>query len=418
MPKKKLGLYVHIPFCQSKCAYCDFYSLAGCEESDMRRYTDALLLQMEDYAKAADAYAVDTVFIGGGTPTVLPVKCMSEILDGIHRHFHVARDAEFTMEANPATISFATLKSYRKAGVNRLSMGLQSSSASELRALSRIHSRSDFEASYAAARKAGFDNINADVMFGIPMQTAESFSRTLDYVTSLSPEHISVYDLKIEENTPFGRAADTLILPDEDTEVEMYLDCVQHLETKGYRHYEISNFARPGFECRHNLKYWNCEEYLGLGCAAHSYFGGRRFSFKRDLPLYMDTMEADMTGCGAISDEDVSVTPEYLRSSGILDECYEIRPNERVGEYVMLRLRLADGISCTDFERRFGLNFGALYGRRLSLYIDNGFMTFDGERYAFTPKGMFVSNAILSALLDFDSDSRLILSAADGSDKG
>ena len=415
--KLPLGLYIHIPFCKSKCAYCDFYSMSGSTDDDMRRYTDALLLQMEDYSKAAKAYPVDTVFIGGGTPTVLPVKCMSDILDGIHHFFDVAKGAEFTMEANPATISQNTLSKYRHAGVNRLSIGLQSANSDELSALSRIHTKTDFEASYLAARKAGYENINVDIMFGIPFQTLESFTRTLDYVTSLEPEHISMYGLKIEDGTPFALSRDTLVLPDEDTEADMYFDGIRYLEAKGFRHYEISNFALPGYECRHNLKYWNCDEYLGLGCAAHSYFRGLRFSFKRNMGLYCDALEADISSGGMLTDDGISLTSEQYGATELIDELYTISPEERVGEYIMLRLRLSDGISSSRFRERFGLNFDALYGRRLKVYIDNGFMTYDGDSYAFTPKGMYVSSYILSNILDFDENSHIITSIADGSDK-
>ncbi len=417
MVKKPLGLYIHVPFCHAKCAYCDFYSQSGAGEELMQRYTDALLLQMEDYSAATRDYTVDTVFIGGGTPTALPVKAMSDLLSGIHRHFNIAKNAEFTMEANPATVSPASLSKYRKMGVNRLSIGLQSANSDELTALSRIHTREDFEASYKAARQAGFDNISVDLMYGIPLQTADSFGRSLDYVTALDPEHISVYGLKIEEGTHFYRVQDTLMLPDEDTEADMYLDCVYHLNAKGYRHYEISNYARPGYECRHNLKYWNCDEYLGLGCAAHSYFAGTRFSMKRDLMLFIDAMEADITKGGMMGGDGLALAEEQIRNAAPIDEIYKIAPNERIGEYIMLRLRLTEGISSAEFSARFGINFDGLYGRRLKIYIDNGFMTYNGDRYAFTPKGMYVSNYILSNILDFDEESRIIGGIADGSDK-
>ena len=417
MQKKKLGLYVHIPFCHAKCAYCDFYSQSGASDALMQRYTDALLLQMEDYSAAARGHVVDSVFIGGGTPTALPVDTMCELLSGIHRNFNVARGAEFTMEANPATVTLASLKKYRKMGVNRLSIGLQSAQEDELAALSRIHTLEDFEASYKAARQAGFDNISVDLMYGIPLQTADSFARTLDYVTAIAPEHISVYGLKIEDGTPFARLRDTLILPDEDTEADMYLDCIYNLAARGYHQYEISNFAKLGRECRHNLKYWNCEEYLGLGCAAHSYFNNMRFSMKRDMMLYIDSMEADMTKGGMLTEDGIFMEEAHLKTAQPIDELYTLAPNERVGEYIMLRLRLTEGISSTEFAARFGMNFDALYGRRLKIYIDNGFMRYDGERYSFTPKGMYVSNYILSTILDFDKDSRIVGGIADGSDK-
>ena len=417
MQKKKLGLYVHIPFCHSKCAYCDFYSQSNAGDDLMQRYVDSLRLQIEDYSTAAKGYIVDSVFIGGGTPTVLPIKTMCELIESITRNFNLSKDVEFTMEANPATVSLAALTKYRKLGVNRLSLGLQSANADELTALSRIHSASDFEASFNAARKAGFDNINVDIMYGIPLQTAESFSNTLNYVTGFKPEHISVYGLKIEDGTPFARMRDTLVLPDEDTEADMYLDCIRYLNVTGFRHYEISNFARPGYECRHNLKYWNCDEYLGFGCAAHSYFSNMRFSTKRDLMLFIDSMEADISHGGMMGSDGMGITESQLKNAQPIEELYQLTPTERVGEYIMLRLRLRDGISAAEFEARFGINFDAVYGRKLQIYIDNGFMSYNGDRYSFTDKGMYVSNYILSTILDFDKDSRIVGGIADGSDK-
>ncbi len=388
-PANPLGLYLHIPFCASKCAYCDFYSLAAsplCEEKE--RYADALLLQMEDYATAARDHLIDTVFIGGGTPTLMPVKSMTEIISGISRNFHLSRDAEFTMEANPATVTLPMLKKYRKAGVNRLSFGLQSANGDELKALSRIHSYAEFVDSFGIARQAGFDNINVDLMFGIPHQTKKSLKHTLEAVCELGPEHISLYGLRIEEGTPFASVKDSLPLPDEDTEFEMYQFAVQVLASYGYEQYEISNFAKRGYECRHNLRYWNCEEYLGLGPGAHSYFNGMRFSFGKDLGKYMDVLEKQLPDA----------------ADQLTDEAYHITPSERVGEYIMLQLRLNHGLDTEDFQMRFQLDFEACYEKHLKLYTENGFMEHIGSRYCFTDKGRYVSNYILSAMLDFDSD--------------
>ncbi len=394
----RLGLYLHIPFCAAKCAYCDFYSVAGgnvCEEKE--RYIDTLLLQMEDYASAAAEHTVDTVFIGGGTPTTVPVKSMTELIDGVYRNFRVTKDAEFTMEANPATVTLPMLKKYRKAGVNRLSFGLQSADSGELKALSRLHTYPEFVESFRLARQAGFDNINVDLMFGIPNQTMDSLKHTLQAVCELDPEHISFYGLRIEEGTPFAAKKDSLVLPDEDTEFAMYEYAVQTLASYGYRQYEISNFAKKGYECRHNLRYWNCEEYLGLGPAAHSYFNGMRFSFKKDLAAYMEILEKQLPD------------PSDL----LTDEAYHISPEERVGEYIMLQLRLNRGLDTEDFKLRFGRDFETMYEKHLKLYVDNGFMEKRGYCYAFTSKGRYVSNYILSAMLDFDSD--IVSGVRDGS---
>lgn len=392
---KNLGLYLHIPFCLQKCNYCDFYSL--CDQSVQERYVEALLLHMQDYSSSAMTREVDTVFIGGGTPTVLPRELLIDLIDGVKRHFNLLTDAEFTLECNPATATRADFKRYLSAGVNRLSLGLQSFDQEELSALGRIHTPEDFLEAFDAARRAGFENINVDLMYGIPGQTRESLRATLEKTVALEPEHISLYNLILEEGTPLWNMKDSLSLPDEDTEYEMYESAVIYLESRGYVQYEISNFAKEGFECRHNLKYWNCEEYLGLGPAAHSYYNERRFSFKRDIDAYIDAMER----------------PDLEHE--ILDECYDVKPSERVGEYVMLRMRLKEGLDSAEFAERFGMDFERMYGRYLKLYVQNGFMHHTGTRYAFTLKGMYVSNYILSAMLEFDSN--LAAGIANGSDR-
>lgn len=288
------------------------------------------------------------------------------------------------MECNPATADRALLSALYKAGVNRLSIGVQSACDNELRNLTRIHTFDEAVETYQAARKAKFDNISIDLMYGIPEQTERSLALSLQSIVELDPEHISLYGLKIEPNTPFADNADRLLLPDEDTEYRMYETAVQYLELHGYRHYEISNFAKPGRECAHNLRYWMCEEYLGLGASAHSYSGGRRFSFKRDIASYIDALE--------------NVGSE----TEIIDEDYDVLPSERLGEYVMLRLRLAEGIDTVEFERRFGIQFERLFGKYLDVYTENGFMQKRGNSYSLTLKGMYVSNYILSTMLDFD----------------
>ncbi len=382
--EKKLGLYIHIPFCEHKCDYCDFYSVTKFD--DYVRYTDSLLLQMEDFSEKASNYIVNSIYIGGGTPTVLPVKRMLEIIDGIYRNFKVDENVEFTMEANPATVNKKMLKKYYKAGVNRLSFGMQSAIDEELASLSRIHSFNEFVNSYNIAKQAGFENINVDIMYGIPGQTQRSLGYTLEQVCDLEPTHISLYGLKIEEGTPFFEKKDKLELPDEDTEYEMYKYAVDYLRFRGYWQYEISNFAKDGFKCKHNLKYWNCQEYLGLGPAAHSYFGDRRFSYKRSVAMFMDALEYVDAGIN------------------ILEEDYAITPEERVDEYIMLKLRLTEGINVNEFKYSFNKDFSQMFEKELKLYIDNGFMEFKNGHYYFTTKGMYVSNYILSTFMTYESD--------------
>jgi len=393
--EKKLGLYIHIPFCEHKCDYCDFYSLTNFK--DYVRYTDTVLLQMEDFSERAEEYTVDTVFIGGGTPTVLPLNRMLEIIDGIYRNFNVAQNVEFTMEANPATVTPKMLKKLRKAGVNRLSFGLQSALDEELSELSRIHTFEEFKESYQMAKKAGFDNINIDLMYGIPGQTQSSLGYTLEQVCDLEPKHISLYNLKIEEGTPFFNRYSSLKLPDEDTEYEMYKYAVEYLTFRGYPQYEISNFAARGYKCMHNLKYWNCQEYIGIGPAAHSYFDNRRFSYKRSVDMFMDAMEYPTAGVN------------------IIEEDYDITPEERLDEYIMLKLRLSEGINVNEFKYTFNKDFSSMFEKELKLYIDNGFMEFKNGHYYFTTKGMYVSNYILSTFMT--SDSEIAKNIANGLDK-
>ncbi|MBQ7836299.1 MAG: radical SAM family heme chaperone HemW [Clostridia bacterium] len=382
--KRRLGLYLHIPFCISKCAYCDFYSYVPKNDNIYERYTNALISHMEYYKSSAAGCAPDSVYIGGGTPTSLPSEHLLKIVRAVKKNFSLAKNAEFTIEANPATVDVSLLRKLRWAGVNRISFGLQSADQRELKALSRVHSKAEFEESYYAARRAKIENISVDLMFGIPHQTTESLLRSIDYVTRLEPEHISLYNLKIEPNTQFGKiGAANLPLPDEDEEFRMYMHACHMLEERGYKQYEISNFAKPGKMSKHNLKYWNCEEYLGLGPSAHSYFNGTRFSFIPSINQYLKGIE--------------NMGSEVIISDG----SEQIGGRAMMGEYIMLRLRLSDGIPLGEFRRRFGYDFEEMYGDKLTPYIKNGYMTRGRDNIALTPRGMFVSNFILSDILSF-----------------
>ena len=384
---RRIGLYIHIPFCLHKCAYCDFCSSVPNDKLQFGAYVDALALDIENTGRAleGDNVIVDSIYVGGGTPTLLSKKNIEYITDTIYESFRVTEDAEFTFECNPATLDSRRANALLDCGVNRLSIGLQSAHDSELESLSRIHSYKDFVSSYKIARKCGFENINVDVMYGIPDQTKESFLATLDAVCALAPEHISMYGLRIEEGTPFAIHQSDLALPDEDTEYAMFREGRKFLRDHGYSHYEISNYAREGFESKHNYKYWRCEEYIGIGVAAHSFYAGKRYAKITDVDRYISYI------CGEESNFDATIVPSSVEN---------ITDAELECEYVMLGLRLARGVVKAEYKKKFGRDFDSKYSERIREYADAGFII-DTERCTrFSPEGMYVSNRILSDILD------------------
>jgi len=373
---RRLGLYVHIPFCRQKCLYCDFCSYPSLDGDIRARYAERMRRDLAERAVDCSDRTVDTVYFGGGTPTVMEPEQLTGLLDCIRSHYRLSPDAEITFECNPATATEDDLARLRRGGFNRISLGLQSTHDGELCALGRIHSFSDFCETFRAARSVGFDNISADLMSGIPRQTHASWLSSIEQLCALAPEHISTYGLIVEEGTPFFEMRERLELPDEDCARQMYFDGIEALAAHGYAQYEISNFARSGYESRHNLKYWSCEEYLGFGPSAYSDFGGDRFGNSRDLDSYL---------------------------SGLPIECERESPSRegRINEYVMLRMRLCEGVREDAFSRRFGESFLARFSAPLVRYASMGFVRITSEGAAFTPEGFYVSNAILSELLDF-----------------
>lgn len=372
---KGIGVYIHIPFCIRKCNYCDFCSFPSRSGEDMEAYCDELCRRIRAFVCEKGRREAKTLYFGGGTPTLLPTVCFEKIFCALRDSFDIDDGAEITVECNPATVSEESLASLLRLGVNRLSIGLQSASARELEALGRLHSFEDFCRSFKLARKAGFDNISVDLMYGIPEQSVESFQNTLERVIELSPEHISAYGLKIEEGTRFAKMRDELTLPDEDTEFEMYLTCRRLLEKNQYHRYEISNFAKAGYESRHNLRYWAREDYIGFGVAAHSCVDGERFGNSRDV--------------GA-----------FLRGEDIIFEKMKIECDEAVSEYIMLGLRLDVGISEDEYLRMTGREiFDDIPA--LGRFVDAGFLVRRDRRIAFSDSGFFVSNAILSEILPY-----------------
>ncbi len=373
--KKSLGIYVHVPFCLKKCLYCDFCSLRA-DDGLKRRYTEELCRRAEAYSPMCKDYTVDTVYFGGGTPTLLPIDLFRTVIDTLFSGFDVSENAEMTAECNPATADYSYLCELRKMGINRLSIGLQSIHENELKLLGRAHGYNDFLKVYSDARRAGFDNISVDLMYGIPEQSVESFRVSLAELTRLRPEHISAYGLKIEEATPFYKIRDKLVLPDEDEELEMYLSLSEMLERSGYGKYEISNFSLKGRESKHNLRYWRGEEYLGIGVAAHSCFQGVRSGNSRDIDA-------------------------FIRGEDITEECYALGERDKINELVMLSLRLSDGLPLDKYKAVTGESILDRYPN-IGRYIDYGYMKLEGECLSFTDRGFFVSNSILAELIESD----------------
>ena len=369
-----LELYVHIPFCVRKCQYCDFLSGPSDEETK-DRYIEALLKEIRA-AEHTENYEIVSVFIGGGTPSALKAEAIASIMRTLQEKFFFCEDAEVTIEANPGTVDLEKLTIYRNVGINRLSLGLQSTDAEELKLLGRIHSYEEFLKSYEWAREAGFSNINIDLMFAIPGQTGEAWRQHLYQVAELNPEHISAYSLIIEEGTPF--AEQNLDLPDEDTEYQMYEDTAEILERYGYRQYEISNYAKQGYMCRHNAGYWQRLEYLGFGLGASSLYGGMRFSNTHQMQEYLTD----------------SRKPEQIRKDVTV-----LSRNEQIEEFMFLGLRMTEGISEKNFEENFNVRLMDIYGDILQKYEETGFMEHIETKWRLTRKGIHVSNHILADFL-------------------
>lgn len=373
--KKSLGIYIHVPFCVQKCGYCDFCSFPSVSEETKSAYAGELSRRISESTSDAEGYRVDTVYFGGGTPSLMSASDIERILGEIFRGFDVDGGAEITLECNPATADRTFFEDIRRMGVNRLSMGLQSASDCELRLLGRIHTVGDFIKTFKEARTAGFDNISADLMYGIPDQTMDSFKHSIDTLVALSPEHISAYGLMVEEGTDFYYRRHSLNVADDDRQFEMYMLCTDRLARAGYEKYEISNFSLDGRQSRHNTRYWLGKEYLGFGVSAHSYFKDRRYGNSRDIEA-------------------------FLRGEDITEESYLLDQADKLREYVMLRLRLAEGIDTVEYSKHAGKSFFEAFPT-VKRWISEGLMKESEERVAFTDRGFFVSNAILSEMLDF-----------------
>lgn len=368
---KPIGVYLHIPFCLSKCPYCDFYSVAYTQQS-AEDYVKALVRAIK--ASPAKGSRVDSVYFGGGTPVLLGENLLT-VLQQVAQSYELTDDCEITLEANPAVMTYDTLRALRQGGFNRISMGVQSANDRELHYLGRRHSFEQAVQSVQLAQQAGFENVSVDLMLGTPQQTAESVRQFVETFDDLGVQHISGYLLKIEPGTSFARQQVERLCPGEEESADLYLDTVEQMERHGFFQYEVSNFARPGFESRHNLKYWRCEEYLGIGPAAHSYWQGKRFYFPRSLSDF----------CAA---EDVwSLVKQDGEGGGLF-------------EYVMLRLRLREGIEFHELRSLFGADTTALE-RRAGFLQKQGLVRLDGDRLSLTPQGFLVSNSVIVDLLEY-----------------
>ncbi len=383
---KPLGIYIHVPFCRSKCEYCDFYSLGGgLNKESMDLYLQAVLAHIKETAQRVVGYSVDTIYFGGGTPSFFGAQGLCRILSEIDRRFQLEKDVEITLEANPDSVTAQSLEKLRRAGFNRISIGVQTDDDAQLKSLGRPHTYKQAQMAVSQARRAGFQNVSVDLMFGLPSQSREQWMSTLRNVLDLKPDHISCYGLKVEPGTRLWEYKDCANLPDDDAQADMYFYAVETLESFGYHQYEISNFSKPGLECRHNLKYWTGEPYLGFGPAASSDFAGKRFTAAANLDQYI-------TG--------------ILEQRTILSECESIPLRERAGEYLMLRLRTSIGIEENEYMQTYLLPFEPLE-KLLTTYAKRDLAKKEETgRWRLTPKGFMVSNAILVELLEVQQQSK------------
>ncbi len=373
-----MELYLHMPFCVRKCAYCDFLSFPSGAKTQ-RMYAKRLMEDIGVMGKRYGEIPVETIFIGGGTPSVPDSGLIVEIMEHVRHAFHVADGAEISMEANPGTVTREKLTDYRKAGINRLSFGLQSANDRELKLLGRIHTWAEFLESFTLARECGFANLNIDLMSALPGQTCESWKETLSRVTDLDPEHISAYSLIIEEGTPFGERYGSeegrKLLPDEDSEREMYHETKRFLKDCGYERYEISNYAKPGRECRHNIGYWTGVPYLGLGLGASSYLDGCRFTVNPDMKQYLE------------------------EKPGMFADIEKLTKKDMEEEFFYVGLRMTAGVLLSEFERRFGISAKEVYPGLMETFVKEKAARFEGDRFVLTDYGLDVSNYIMAQFL-------------------
>jgi oxygen-independent coproporphyrinogen-3 oxidase len=384
-----IGLYVHIPFCTAKCGYCDFNSYAG-HDHLIPSYADALLAEASLWRPAVADRNVETVFFGGGTPSLNPVADMAKILGGLRVTFDIAADAEVSLEANPGSLSVDYLRGLRDVGFNRLSIGVQSFDDAELKSLDRIHTGDDARAAFRAAREAGFDNVNLDFIYGLPGQPLANWQRTLEEAMALRPEHLSLYALTVEEGTPLARdvARGRVPAPDGDAQADQYEWTQDRMAAAAYEHYEISNWAVPGRRCRHNLVYWQNREYVGLGAGAHSHIGGARMSTVLLPQRYMELV-----------DESVSAADGGRVTMRQIAGGESITLELAMADTMILGLRLTDGVAIADFEWRHGRALDVVYGDVIEEFAAAGLLERTARHLRLTRRGRLLSNELFQRLL-------------------
>ena len=373
---KKIGVYIHIPFCKQKCYYCDFISYAN-KEQYFDKYVQALIAEISSFFDN-NGVEIETIYIGGGTPSIIGAKYIEKIMNKLQERNALITAKEITIEVNPGTATEKKLKTYKKIGINRLSIGLQSTDNHILKTIGRIHSYEDFFNTYKLARNQGFDNINVDLMIGLPNQKISDVKSSLEKITELKPEHISVYSLIVEENTPIEKMLNIgkLELPDEELERNMYWYVKNFLELNGYKHYEISNFAKEGYESKHNLNCWNQKEYIGFGVAAHSYIDDVRFGNTGSIEEYLENCE----------------NGEFEKNR-IIDEV-EKDVFSREQEFMLIGLRKIDGVSIQDFKNKFGDNPIFVFKNELSKLVEDGLVVVDFDSIRLTNKGLDLANLV------------------------
>ncbi len=376
---KNIGIYIHIPFCVKKCDYCDFNSFAG-KDHLHEEYVNCLIDEMEMYKDVLSNINIDTIFIGGGTPTCLGAGSIEQIMYKCASTFNISPNAEISIEANPGTITSVKLRGMRNSGVNRLSFGLQSWNDEELKLLGRIHTKDEFIRNYELARVEGFDNINIDLMFALPDQDLKKWKATLDNVVTLNPEHISCYSLTIEEGTFFHQYLERgkIKLPDQETDRLMYENAINTFRENGYKQYEISNFSKQGYECRHNKKYWLLDEYIGFGAGAHSFIGEERYSNELNPEDYIKRIRT-------------KVTPVKEKISLDKKDC--------MSEFIFLGLRLMSGININEFERRFGIDIYSIYKIQIDKFLSLNLLKREEDNIKLTNRGIDISNKIFSEFI-------------------